>query len=59
MISPSLRVKCGKLNELATSKLAEILTRVSAGNASRQGYEESEVIAARQLLNNETKSTKH
>lgn len=49
--SPSLsQDKCRKLNELATSKLADIITHVSAGDAAWQGYEESEVIGARQLL---------
>lgn len=52
-ISPSLRAKCHKLNELATSKLAEIITHVSAGDLGWQGYKESEVIVARQLLDSE------
>lgn len=57
--SPSSWAKCQKLNELATSKLTDILTHVSAGAVSWQGYKESEVIAARQLLNDETQLPKH
>ncbi len=57
--SPSLQDKCRKLNELATSKLAEIITHVSAGDAGWQGYKESEVIVARQLLDSEFQLTKH
>lgn len=51
--SLSLRAKCHKLNELATSQLAEIITHVSAGDAGWQGYKESEVIVARLLLDSE------
>lgn len=57
--TPSSRAKYQKLNELATSELADILTHVSAGAGSWQGYKEAEVIAARQLLDNESQSPKH
>ncbi|KAF2499469.1 TPR-like protein [Lophium mytilinum] len=40
-----------KLNELATTKLAEIVRRGSAKESGWGGYEEAELIAARELLN--------
>jgi hypothetical protein len=39
-----------KLNQLATAKLAEIVRRNSAGEKLWQGYETSEIAAARELL---------
>jgi hypothetical protein len=39
-----------KLNEVATSKLAEIVRRHSAGETLWQGYNSGEVAAARDLL---------
>lgn len=39
-----------KLNQLATTKLAEIVRRYGAGEKLWQGYEESEIAAARELL---------
>lgn len=39
-----------KLNQLATAKLAEIVRRNSAGEKLWQGYEASEIAAARELL---------
>lgn len=47
---PSLS-KVQKLEELATKKLAEITRRYSAGEKGWTGFEEAEVIAARELLN--------
>ncbi|MCJ1368555.1 hypothetical protein MMC16_007699 [Acarospora aff. strigata] len=47
------RTKVQKLHELATSKLADIVTHFSAGDANWQGYEQSEIIAARQLLDSD------
>ncbi|KAI9705742.1 MAG: hypothetical protein M1820_004990 [Bogoriella megaspora] len=43
-----------KLNQLATSKLAEIVRRGSANEKGWQGYDEAEVIAARELLDRDT-----
>ena len=39
-----------KLNELATSSLAEIIRQHSTGQSGWSGYEEAEIIAARELL---------
>ncbi len=39
-----------RLNELATTKLAEIIRRSSTRENGWEGYEESEIIAARELL---------
>ena len=39
------------LHELSTSKLAEIIRRASSHNSGWEGYEEAELIAARELLN--------
>jgi len=39
-----------KLNQQATAKLAEIVRRSSAGEKGWDGYEQAEVIAARELL---------
>lgn len=38
------------LNEKATNKLAEIVRRHGAGEPLWQGYDEAEVMAARDLL---------
>lgn len=43
-----------KLNELATQKLAEIVRRNGAQERLWQGYDESEVAAARDLLSKES-----
>ena len=59
LISPPLRAKDQKLNELATSKLADIVAHYAAGDAGWQGYKESEVIAARQLLDLESQPIGH
>ncbi|KAI9800581.1 MAG: hypothetical protein M1833_003239 [Piccolia ochrophora] len=39
-----------KLNQLATSRLAEIVRRHTAGEHDWRGYDQAEVIAARELL---------
>ena len=39
-----------KLNELATSKLAEIVRRSTAGEMGWDGFQESEISAAKELL---------
>jgi ER membrane protein complex subunit 2 len=44
-----------KLEELATTKLAEIVRRYSSGDQAWQGYDEAEVIAARELLDRDGK----
>lgn len=43
-----------KLNELATTKLAEIVRRNGAGESLWQGYNKDEVAAARELLDKDT-----
>ncbi|KAI9717313.1 MAG: hypothetical protein M1812_004840 [Candelaria pacifica] len=43
-----------KLNERATSKLAEIIRRSSTSETGFEGYEQGEVIAARELLDRDT-----
>ncbi|KAF2185129.1 TPR-like protein [Zopfia rhizophila CBS 207.26] len=44
-----------KLEELATSKLAEIVRQYSSGKKAWQGFEQAEVIAARELLDRDEK----
>lgn len=39
-----------KLEELATNKLAEIVRQYKSGNKAWQGFDEADVIAARELL---------
>ena len=39
-----------KLNQLATKKLAEIVRRYTAGEKLWQGYDASEIAAAKELL---------
>ncbi|KAK5173381.1 Inositol phosphatase SIW14 [Saxophila tyrrhenica] len=43
-----------KLNELATSKLAEIVRRSNSGEKGWDGYSAAEIIAARELLDRDT-----
>jgi len=43
-----------KLNEVATSKLAEIVRRSSASEKGWDGYNETEITAARELLDKDT-----
>lgn len=45
-----------KLEEIATSKLAEIVRQYKSGRKSWKGYEEAEVIAARELLDRDGKA---
>ena len=45
-----------RLNEVATSKLAEIVRKSAGGEAGWQGYDEGEVIAAKELLNRDSVS---
>ena len=44
-----------KLEEIATSKLAEIVRHYSSGKKGWQGFDEAEVIAARELLDRDGK----
>jgi hypothetical protein len=44
-----------KLEEIATSKLGEIVRNASSGKAGWTGYDQAEVIAARELLDREGK----
>jgi hypothetical protein len=44
-----------KLEELATSKLAEIVRQYGSGEKGWAGLDEAEVIAAKELLNREGK----
>lgn len=46
---PSLQT-VKKLNEVATSKLAEIVRRSKSGDKDWNGYSEAELIAAQALL---------
>jgi hypothetical protein len=48
--------KVEKLNELATSKLAEIVRRSATGEKGWDGYDGAEVIAARELLDHDGSS---
>lgn len=48
--SPPSAVTVQKLNEKATSKLAEIVRKASLKTDKWEGYEQSEIIAARELL---------
>lgn len=52
---PSLKT-LQKLNELATSKLAEIIRKSSTTTPGWEGFAEAEVIAARELLDRDTAS---
>ncbi|KAL9092507.1 MAG: hypothetical protein Q9159_000854 [Coniocarpon cinnabarinum] len=45
-----------RLNELATSRLAEIVRKASLKTSGWEGYEEAEVIAARELLDRDGSS---
>jgi len=51
---PSLSIVL-KLNELATSKLAESIRKHSTEEHGWDGYQEAEIIAARELLDRDTK----
>jgi ER membrane protein complex subunit 2 len=54
-IAPPNLKSVQKLEELATSKLAEIVRRYGAGEKGWTGYDEAEVIAARELLDRDGK----
>jgi len=43
-----------RLNELATAKLAEIVRRNTSQEVGWQGYDDAEIIAAKELLDRET-----
>jgi ER membrane protein complex subunit 2 len=43
-----------KLNQAATSKLAEIVRRSSSGEKGWDGYHEAEIVLARELLDKDT-----
>jgi hypothetical protein len=43
-----------KLNELATAKLAEIVRRSTSGEKDWDGFSQTEIFAARALLNQNT-----
>lgn len=43
-----------KLNQTATAKLSEIVRRSMAGEAGWEGYDQAELIAARELLNRDS-----
>jgi hypothetical protein len=45
-----------KLEEIATSKLAEIVRRYKSGRKDWGGYDEAEIIAARELLDRDNKA---
>ncbi|KAI4928717.1 hypothetical protein J4E85_005335 [Alternaria conjuncta] len=45
-----------KLEEIATNKLAEIIRQYKSGNKAWQGYDEAEIIAARELLDRDGKT---
>lgn len=54
-IAPPRLETVKKLEEIATTKLAEIVRRYGAGEKGWTGYDEAEVIAARELLDREGK----
>jgi hypothetical protein len=45
-----------KLEEIATNKLAEIIRQHKSGKKGWQGYDEAEIIAARELLDRDGKT---
>jgi ER membrane protein complex subunit 2 len=47
------------LNQRATEKLSEIIRRSAGGEKGWEGYEDSELIAAREILNRDTKPLVH
>lgn len=42
-----------RLNELATARLSEIVRRNTSGEVGWGGYEENEIMSAKELLNRE------
>jgi len=55
-LAPPSLVSVQKLDEISTSKLAEIVRKGSAHEAGWDGYDDAELIAARELLNRDTPS---
>jgi hypothetical protein len=53
--SPPKLESVKKLEEIATSKLAEIVRQYGSGKKTWAGLDEAEVIAAKELLNREGK----
>lgn len=45
-----------RLNQVATSKLSEIVRKSAGGEVGWEGYDEAEVIAAKELLNRDSAS---
>jgi hypothetical protein len=45
-----------RLNEVATAKLSEIVRKSAGGEVGWQGYDEAEVIAAKEVLNRDAAS---
>lgn len=43
-----------KLNEVATAKLGEIVRRSASGEKGWDGYNQAEIIAARELIDKDT-----
>ncbi|EON69189.1 hypothetical protein W97_08547 [Coniosporium apollinis CBS 100218] len=57
-LAPPSLATIEKLHELATAKLAEIVRRNAAGESGWDGYEQAEVIAARELLDRDAQKVK-
>lgn len=55
-LAPPTLASVQRLNEVATSQLAEILRRGSSGEKNWDGYEPAELIAVKELLSRDTQS---
>ena len=55
-LAPPSLATVQKLNELATAKLADILRKTAVSEKGWDGYEQAELIAARELLDRDTQS---
>ncbi|KAJ9630477.1 Inositol phosphatase SIW14 [Taxawa tesnikishii (nom. ined.)] len=55
-LAPPTLSSVQRLNELSTSKLAEIIRRSSAGEKGWDGYDQAEIIATRELLDRDTQT---
>ncbi|KAI9842137.1 MAG: hypothetical protein M1838_003256 [Thelocarpon superellum] len=55
-VAPPSRIEVEKLNQVATAKLAEIIRRASTAEAGWTGYAQSELIAARELLDRDAQA---
>ena len=53
-VAPPKLQSVKKLEELATAKLGEIVRQFSASKPGQTGYDEAEIIAARELLNRDS-----